>query len=117
MFWNTDKPPAPEDDEIGIGDVAALPTKRQHRAMARYRKLVVETEAARRNASEHYPRRPCKDCGELMRDGEHDWLFKKCCDTCGIKRLEALVWAIVVQRGRRATRELLERLGNTPPAV
>ena len=26
MFWNTDKPPAPEDEEIGIGDVAALPT-------------------------------------------------------------------------------------------
>ena len=85
--------------------------------MKQYRDLVIQTEAARRNAGESYPRRPCKDCGALMKDGEHDWLYKRCCDSCGMNRLEALVWAIVVQRGRRATRELLERLGNTPPAL
>ena len=55
--------------------------------MKQYRDLVIQTEAARRNAGESYPRRPCKDCGALMKDGEHDWLYKRCCDSCGMSAL------------------------------
>lgn len=81
---------------------------REHRKRLR----AMRAEMRRENATKPNPDPVCKRCGVVHAREDRDWLFPSRCGTCGIQRLERLVWRIVKRHGRRKTVRLLRRLAD-----
>ena len=71
----------------------------------------VETDIRRKNAESANPNPVCRDCNFVIHPNDMEWFFhNRLCTSCGMTRVDNLLYKIARRHGRKATWKLLKRL-------